>query len=323
MNPRARGESGEKGAALIVVLLLVATLSFILLSITNVVTAATKRSAADRARTDFYWRAAAGELIARQILEKYVATTPLKMAPGEGIFAKAIEAPIEGGTASIEFRDASLCFNINSLVAGAPGGFDENPAAIDSLVNMLTAIGLGEGESRRFIDVIVDYIDTDSLSRAQGAEDGFYTALPVPFRTGSQLVASLSELRALDGVSRSRYSAVSPYLCALATTAPGKVNLNWAKEAHAPVLLALQPAGSRATISDIKAAIAALPPGGLSDLAALEPPLAGISEYALTSDRIEAKITLEVNDLTIEERLLFDTSTPPVRLIGRTFGDDY
>ena len=82
INPRARGESGEKGAALIVVLLLVATLSFILLSITNVVTTATKRSAADRARTDFYWRAAAGELIARQILEKYVATTPLKMAPG-------------------------------------------------------------------------------------------------------------------------------------------------------------------------------------------------------------------------------------------------
>ncbi|MEK7265394.1 MAG: type II secretion system minor pseudopilin GspK [Pseudomonadota bacterium] len=320
---QAHGERREKGAALIVVLLLVATLSFILLSITNVVTSAVKRSAADRARTDFYWRAAAGEQIAKQILEKYLEAPPPKMALGEGIFAKAIEVPIEGGKASIEFRDATLCFNINSLVTAGAQGYDANPATIPSFVNMLTAIGLGEGEARKISDVIVDYIDNDSLSQGQGAEDGFYSALPTPFRTGSQLLSSISELRALDGMSRGRFSRISPYLCAHPTTAPGKVNINMASDAHAPILLALQPAGSTASLTDIKAALGALPPGGLSNVSALTPPLAGITEYVVTSDRVEAKITLEVNDRTIEEKLLFDISTPPVRLLARTFGDDY
>lgn len=319
-----RDANGEKGAALIVVLLLVATLSFILLSITNVVTAAVKRSAADRARTDFYWRAAAGELIAKQILEKYIATSPAKMAPGEGIFAKVVEVPIEGGKASIEFRDATRCFNINSLVVtGGQGSYSQSLTAIESFVSMLTAIGLGEGEARKISDVIVDYIDTDSSPRGQGAEDGFYSALPTPFRTGSQLVSSVSELRALDGMSAGRYSRIRRYLCALESVSSGKVNINWAMDTDAPVLSALQPVGSTASISDIKAAIGALPPGGLSDLTALNPPLASINDYVLTSGRIEAKITLEVNDLTIEEKLLFDTSTPPVRLLARTFGDDY
>ena len=323
MKRQMRDREAENGAALIVVLLLVATLSFILLSITNVVTAAVKRSAADRARAEFYWRASAGELIAKQILEKFLATSPSKMAPGEGIFAKAVEVPIEGGAASIEFRDATRCFNINSLVTRGTNSIDENPAAIEAFINMLTAAGLGEGESRKITDVIVDYIDSDSSSRPQGAEDGFYSALSTPFRTGGQLIVSVSELRALDGVSKSLYDRIRPYLCALDGVTPGKVNINWARDVHASILLALQPAGSTATLSDIKAAIEALPPGGVSNLAGLAPPLASVTGYVLVSDQIEAKITLEVNDLTIEEKLLFDTSTPEVRLVARTFGDDF
>ncbi|OFX05716.1 MAG: hypothetical protein A3E78_03280 [Alphaproteobacteria bacterium RIFCSPHIGHO2_12_FULL_63_12] len=321
-NP-APSREGERGAALIVVLLLIATLSFILLSITNVVTAAVKRSAADRARTDFYWRAAAGELIAKQMLEKYLATGPAKMAPGEGLFAKALEIPVEGGKATIAFSDATRCFNVNSLVAGSAGSYVENTSGIDAFITMLTAAGLGEGEARKISDVIVDYIDSDSNQRGQGAEDGFYTALPTPFRTGGQLIASVSELRALDGMSRSRYRAIRPWLCALASVQPGEVNINMARDVHAPLLLALQPAGATTTLSDIKTALANLPPGGESNPAALTPPLAGINEYKLTSGRIEAKIRLEVNNLTIEEKLLFDMSSPPVRLIARTFGDDY
>ena len=318
MTGDRRNRNRERGAALIVVLLLVATLSFILLSVANVVTASVKRSSADRARTEFYWRAAAGELLAKKILDKYVATAPQKMAPDDGIFAKPVELEIEGGTATIAFADATQCFNINSLVTAGPG-----PVGVDAFVILLTSKGFGEGEARKIGDVIVDYIDDDSSQQPQGAEDGYYTALPTPFRTGGQPIESVSELRALDGVSRERYLRMKPYVCALGAGVPGKVNINWSREWNAPVLLALQPPGATVSLNDIISGIGTPPPGGFSDLTTLNPPLAGIPQYVLTSDRIEAKITLEVNDLTIEEKLLFDASTAPVRLIARTFGDDY
>lgn len=321
----------EKGAALIVVLLLIATLSFILLSITNVVTAAVRRSAADRARTDFYWRAAAGELVAREILEKYLATNPAKMAPGEGIFAKPVEVPIEGGKASIGFRDATLCFNVNSLVAGGPGEYAENPPAIEGFTTMLEALGLGSGEADKLADVIVDFMDNDALSRGQGAEDGFYSALPTPYRTSGQLIKSMSELRAMDGVTRSLYRRIRPYLCALDGTSMGTVNINMARRDRsetsldpAPALLGYFPASAGVTMSELRNLLEAIPPGGLADRSVMDPALAAVPEFALVSDRIEAVITLEVNDLAIEERLLFETKsgTPP-KLLARTFGDDY
>ncbi len=321
----------ERGAALIVVLLLIATLSFILLSITNVVTAAVRRSAADRARTDFYWRAAAGELIAQEILEKYLATSPTKMASGEGIFAKPVEVPIEGGKASIGFRDATLCFNINSLVAGGPGTYIENPLAIEGFTAMLEALGLGSGEANKLADVIVDFIDSDSSAHGQGSEDGFYSALPTPYRTSGQLIKSMSELRAMDSVSRSVYQRIRPYLCALDMTSNATVNVNMARPDRSgtsldptPVLLAYFPTGAGMTASKLSSLLQAIPPGGFPSKAAIDPELATAPGFDVISEHIEAVIKLEVNDLTIEEKLLFETKVgAPPKLLARSFGDDY
>ncbi len=316
--------SRQRGAALIVVLLLVATLSFILLSITNIVTAGIERSASDRARSDFFWRAAAGETIAREILKKYLATSPARMARGSEIFGDPIELPIEGGAATIAFRDGSACFNINSLVSGGPGSYTGDPTNIAGFVKMLEAVGLGSGEAAKLADVVVDFIDSDDLSSGQGAEDSFYTALPTPYRTSGQLIQSLSELRAMDGVSRTLYRKVQPYLCALAGTAPAPINVNMIGPDHAPVLLARLPADSGVSLNDIRSQIGAVPPGGVSNLEALEAPLSTVPGIAVVSGYIEALIRLEVNDRTIEEKLLFEAppSAPP-KLVARTFGDDH
>lgn len=316
--------NGQRGAALIVVLLLVATLSFILLSITNTVTASVERSAADRARSDFFWRAAAGERLAREVLKKYLATSPARMAPGADIFGDPVEFPVDGGKATIVFRGAGDCFNINSLVSGGPGSYTGDPANIAGFVKMLEAIGLGSGEAAKLADVIVDFIDSDDLSSAQGAEDSFYTALPTPFRTSGQLLQSVSELRAMDGVSRPLFRKVRPYLCAGAGTEPGAININMIGPDHAPVLLARLPAESGVSLSEIRTQIGAIPPGGLTNLETLEPPLSTVPGIAVVSDRIEALVRLEVNDRTIEEKLLFEAAPgAPPKLLARTFGDDY
>ncbi len=194
--------SKQKGAALVIVLLLVATLSFILLSTTSLVTASVNRSASDRARTEMLWRAAAAEVMAKSILEKYLASKPPKMARNDGVFGGAIEMPFATGKGVMIFADATRCFNVNSLVDA--GGIPVT-AEVDNFVSFVTAFGLGEGEARKLGDVIVDFLDTEFQSQPQGAEDNFYTALPTPFRTAQGPIASVSELRAMDGVSRKLY----------------------------------------------------------------------------------------------------------------------
>jgi general secretion pathway protein K len=128
----------------------------------------------------------------------------------------------------------------------------------------------------------------------------------------------------MDGVSRSLYRRVKPYLCALPGTDPAAININMVSPDHAPVLLALLPADSGVNLSDIRAQIGALPPGGLTTLDTLEPPLSTVPGIAVVSAQIEALIRLEVNGRTIEEKLLFEaTQGAAPKLLARTFGDDY
>lgn len=321
---RAMNPAPQRGAALVIVLLLVATLSFILLSITNIVTASVARSVGDRARADLYWRAAAGEAIARGILEKYLESAPTKMAPNEGIFGEQLELPLENGKASVVFSDATRCFNINSLVAGGAGAYESDSVNMANFVILLEAIGLGTSEATKLSEVIADFIDSDDFRQGQGAEDGFYTALPTPYRTGGRLLHSMTELRAMDGVSRALYERVRPYLCALDATAPAAVNVNFARPEHAPILLALMGAESGATAAELADQIGDLPPGGVPDISALTAPLAAVPGIVVTSGLIEARIRLEVNDRSIEEKLLFEVSGgAPPKLLARAFGDEF
>lgn len=320
-------EARQRGAALIIVLLLVATLSFILLSITNIVTSSVRRASAERARAELLWGAAAAEKIAQSILKTYLETAPVKMAAGEGLFAQPLELPFNGGSASLFFDDATRCFNVNGLVAGRAGEYAVDPARMESFVRLAESIGVSSGEARKLAEVIADFIDSDSVAQGQGAEDGFYSALPVPYRTSSGPIASLTELRAMDGVSRELYERIRPYLCALGQTEQPAINLNLVEEDHAPLLQALLGAGSEASIDDIRAAIAAIPPGGASDPASLPPPLPAVPGGAVKSALIKARIRLEVNGLTMEETLLFEADKADggraPKLLARAFGDEF
>lgn len=315
----------QKGAALVVVLLLVATLSFILLSVTTIIKGSIERSATDRARADALWKARSGEILAQIAIEKYFAASPARMAATEGIFAAPLEIAIEGGKATILFRDATRCFNINSLVDGEAGNYVEMPANIDSFIRLMESIGLGTGEATKLADVIVDNLDSDQTNRPQGAEDGFYTLLPTPYRTSGQLMRSVSELMALDGVSRAKYRRIRPYLCAGEDVSPSRINANMLRaDAHAALIAALLPEGEGSDLGAVRQAIAALPPGGIAASGDLPPPLDAVPGIDVASNRIEAVVRLEVNGVTVEEKLLFGTdSGGKPRLLARTFGEDF
>jgi general secretion pathway protein K len=314
----------QRGAALIVVLLLVATLSFVLLSTTDLVTASVARSAGDRARAEMLWRAAAAEEIAREILEEASgASAPAVMTPGEGVFGRAVELPIENGSGAIVFRDATRCFNLNSLVAANGADWVKQQAEVDNFIRLAAALGLGDGEAQQLAAVIVDFLDTDVSQEPQGAEDGFYTALPTPFRTADGPIASVSELRAMQGVSRALYRRIAPYLCAM--DQQPAINLNMLGETDAPLIHALT--GGEWPIAEIRRQIEERPPGGWpapTDFWAPFVAAGGAAPTAPTglfSERIEARIRLEINEQTMEQTLLFEVvSGREPRLLARTFG---
>ncbi len=314
----------ERGAALVIVLLLVATLSFVLLSLTTIVTTGVRRGVNERARSELLWQAVAAERIVLTLIEKAAAAGTLQSATNEGgLFSQQLELPAERGRASLRFADATRCFNVNSLIGESGEAVLEQK---ERLVALLEAIGLGGGEAQSIADAVTDFLDEDSNVEPQGAEDGFYTALATPFRTAGGPIAAVSELRAVDGVTREIYTRIAPFLCARTAGQKIQINVNALRAEDAPLIYAV----TKGTwpLAEIRAQIAERPPGGWQPDAgafwATFPNPAGLVLTEETNTRstwVEARVFLEADQQFVEETLLVEalgTGNPSLQV--RVFG---
>lgn len=323
MSPARR----QRGAALVIVLLLVATLSFVLLSLTTTITTGVRRGANERARTELLWGALAAERIALSVLEKAAAGGALRTASSEGgLFKQQLALPVERGEAALRFADASRCFNVNSLISEEPPyrKIDDQHA---ELIRLLEAIGAGDNDAAAIADAVTDFLDSDSNTESQGSEDNFYTGLTTPFRTAGGPIASISELRAVEGVTRETYARIVPYLCARRAGQKIEINLNALTAEDAPVIYAL--AGGAWPLSDVRAQIAATPPGGWPDAATFWNASPGAAAPAgvvsgIQPTWIEARVRLEANERFVEEALIISIpSGGKPSLYSRSFGGGF
>jgi general secretion pathway protein K len=172
--------------------------------------------------------------------------------------AEPVELPMDGGAARVTFADQTACFNINSLAATQEEAAAS--AATDEFIRLAGHFGIGEFDARALAETIADWVDADTSRRPQGAEDEYYTTLPSPYRAGNAPMASVSELRAVKGVTREVYGALKPSLCALRDSGPSPVNVNMLAERHAPLLAAML--GEKASVQAAEEIIAARPVGG-------------------------------------------------------------
>jgi len=262
MSSAAPQNHGQRGAALMIVLLLVATLAFVALSITEKTTLASARAFNERARSANLWRAFGAETLAAAALTAAREATPDKMSIDDPWAVEPLIVPTEEGAARIAFSDATTCFNLNSLAQTSAASGDGSPK--DEFVLLVRNVGLGDFEGQRLADVITDWIDEDTSREPQGAEDNIYTALPSPYRTGGQPLASVSELRAMNGVTQEIYGTLKPYLCVHNTDEPSPLNINMLTVRHAPLLAAIL--GEAVTPSQAADLIAARPPGGYNEV---------------------------------------------------------
>lgn len=71
---------------------------------------------------------------------------------------------------------------------------------------------LNRAEATRLVERVSDFIDADRTPRLDGAESEVYLASAFPYRPPNRPLASVSELRAVDGITPELYRLIAPYL---------------------------------------------------------------------------------------------------------------
>ncbi|WP_425408606.1 type II secretion system minor pseudopilin GspK [Hyphococcus sp.] len=326
MNPLINPGRSQRGAALLIVLLLAATLSFVALASMEKTTLAAARTMNVQSRGEAIWRGFATEALAVAAIERAYSENNGQISLDDPWASEPLVVPFEEGAARIAFVDASLCFNINSLRQ-----VTDNPLeapAIQEFIRLAGHLEFSEFEAAALAETIADWVDDDASRRPQGAEDEYYTVLPSPYRTANQPAASVSEIRAVKGVTRFAYHTLKPYLCASPDDEPNELNVNMLSERHAPVLAAAL--GPEATLQSAIDIIAARPVGGYENTAAflanplieaLGPPADAGERFTLVSKRLKARAEIIYDTAVVEVTTdLAVDDTGAARVLSRRIG---
>jgi general secretion pathway protein K len=150
--------------------------------------------------------AMAGVQWARQILNDDARSTTIDHL-GEPWAMTLPAIPLENGAVRGSIDDAQGRLNVNGLGAIAP--------AYDVERGRIARLFAQRGGPASAIDAITDWIDADSITRPNGAEDAFYASLPIPGLAANAPVVRVAELAAVRGVTLPSLAAVMPFLTAL------------------------------------------------------------------------------------------------------------
>jgi general secretion pathway protein K len=151
--------------------------------------------------------------------------------------------PVDGGSIQGRLTDLHSCLNINSLVVAN---------AIDVTAKDRLSLLFGRlGVKGDLTQAIADWLDSDQeTSNPNGAEDGYYLNLEVPYRTANTAMHSVSELRLVKGFEdNATYELVEPHLCAFIVDG-GDIAIN-VNTASAEVLQSLSAEMTESLAEDI------------------------------------------------------------------------
>jgi general secretion pathway protein K len=322
---------GERGAALLAVLLLVAILGGLAASALERLKLSTalaaNTTALDQARA---YAIGIESLLTLRVEDLVRANSEVTTLAGNWHGpVRTIPLP-GGGVAQGAVTDAGNCFNLNGLVAADDQGrLTANPSAINQLAALLAILGAPEHEARAIAEAAADWADADASASRSGAEDPTYAAAARPYRAANTLFAEVSELRAVSGVTPEAYARARPYLCALPFADVSPLNVNTLGEKQAPLLAMLAPGAI--TLETARAAIAQRPPNGWRNvadfwrtpaLARVPPPGEAMSQVQLKTQWFAIDLNVTFAGAEVTETALVDARRERARLVLRRWGPD-
>lgn len=315
MTPqRPEVKQGERGAALLSVLLLVAVMAVIAAASLDRLTLAT-RIAGSAAMVD-QGRAfvMAAEHMALGRVQGLVDNDHHKLTNEAGWQDRPFMLPLPIGSGTAKLQDASNCFNLNGLVSETMlGRFSQRPRSIEQLTALMTILGVPQHEAAAVAAATGDWLDSDDTPTPLGAEDAAYLGMEQGYLPANQLMVDASEWRAVRGVTPALYARMAPWICALPVAEPVRPNVNTLRPEQAALIAMMMPDGI--SLGAVRAALAARPRGGYGSsqrfwqsgpLAGVVPPPDVAQQVQMTSRWLELEIAVELADSMVTARTLVD-----------------
>lgn len=305
---------GEKGAALLSVLLLVAVMAVIAATSLDRLKLATRvtgsAAAVDQGRAFAY----AAEHIALGRVQQFTAANPNKLTNDAGWLDRDIPLPLPHGAATARLWDASNCFNLNALVSETGEGlYSQRPAAVQQFAGLMSLVGVAETEAQAIAAATGDWLDSDSHATPLGAEDAAYRAMEGAYLPANRLMVDASEWRAVRGVTPMLYARMEPWICVLPIAEPLRINVNTLRSEQAALIAMVMP--EQISLAAVRGALAARPRGGYGSsqrfwqsgpLAQISPPHDAAQQVAVNSRWLGLDIEAALGDGTVRSRALID-----------------
>lgn len=231
-----RPSDKEGGTVLLTTLLIMTVMAAVSVAIMDDIRFAVKRTinVGDYAQADWYVKGA------EDFAESYITSQLGALQPEmqNQLFkeAQTFTFPYEGGMMRLNVRDGTDCFALGSLVSSEGVSASVGRRQFS---NLLIALGWPDNDARNLTGVLADWIDTDTQRGLNGAEDGDYLRREPPHRTANTALASVMELRSLEGMTEELYQSIRPYLCARAAGENSMLNINTAEPIDAFLLSAI------------------------------------------------------------------------------------
>jgi len=321
---------GERGAALLAVLLLVAVTGAIAAAALEGLrlsrAAAENATALDQAR--FF--ANGVEQLAMLTIDDMMSRSPDRttLDGGWNGAARLIPMPDGSGEAEVRVSDGGNCFNVNSLVEGDPRTIlSRRPSGVSQFAGLMMALEVPEAEARRIAEAAADWVDSDSDPGPASAEDAAYATGDSPYRTGNTLFADPGELRAVAGMTPPLYRRLRPWLCALPTSDLSPINLNTLTPGQAPLLAMLAP--GQLGVERARRVLAARPSNGwgnqvafwrIEALNGLNVPLDVQLQPQLKTVWFRLDLKVRAGRSQFDEQVLVDARLQPSRVVARRWG---
>jgi general secretion pathway protein K len=257
----------SRGAALVIVLFIVALAAILAVEMSANLMVQVQRSTNLQSQQQAKWYAYGAEELAIKGLIQSKKDDPEKTTLAQP-WAKQgdVKYPVDNGTLSGQLTDLQACLNLNALgVEPDPNSTNKTNPAHKALFAILENIeDLPSDESEEgMADSVFDWLDKNSITYRSGAEEGEYLSRQFPYMTANSLFASVSELRLIKGFNPLVMEKVLPYVCVIPGSTLLSINVNTVTEEQALLLSGLI---DELSVSGAQAVIAARPENGFDNI---------------------------------------------------------
>lgn len=275
----------QQGAALLIVLLIVAVVSVLAAEMGGRLQLQVQRAINIKDSNQAYWYAIGAEEFARKSIAEFLDANGGDPIHIDQPWSQDFIYPVDGGGISASLTDLRSCFNINALANSNANATNPNQATpeMEAFGRMLRELhpDIDSYTADTVRDSLADWLDEDDNMRPQGAEDSEYESRTHPYLAANRLMTAQSELRMINGVSPGWFELLLPSVCVIPSDSALAINVNTVTDKQAPML-----AGLLGTTQDqAKRIIGSRPRDGWTDAAAF---LAENDVQALSLDQTQA-----------------------------------